>query len=276
MVLSNGMTSEAPAGAWLFRYRSFLAGTAGARAACCVRTRRSRGILGAGRRDPCWSRSGEGLRLWAVRHIGTISRTRTTRYGPLMTAGPYAIVRNPLYVGNWFLWTGFAVWSAAAVDAADRLAGVRAPVPRDREVGSVVHPQHLHDRAYDEYARQVRAWLPRWPPTSGASVTAGAAPSVARGALQRARHAPRRRVMSATADPEARRAVSGMRSRTVRSPVSPVQEQASLVAFPGFTNPGKLRLQRRQLRQVVDDDVGIVGIMRRGSPDGSLRPRRTP
>jgi protein-S-isoprenylcysteine O-methyltransferase Ste14 len=55
--------------------------------------------------------SGEALRWWGVSQIGVISRTRTTRLGPLITSGPFALCRNPLYVGNLLLWAGFAVWS---------------------------------------------------------------------------------------------------------------------------------------------------------------------
>jgi protein-S-isoprenylcysteine O-methyltransferase Ste14 len=52
---------------------------------------------------------GEGMRLWAVRHIGVISRTRSDRLGPLVETGPFALIRNPLYVGNIALWVGFAL-----------------------------------------------------------------------------------------------------------------------------------------------------------------------
>ena len=52
---------------------------------------------------------GELIRLWAVRHIGAISRTRSDRLGPLIASGPFAYVRNPLYVGNIFLWAGFSI-----------------------------------------------------------------------------------------------------------------------------------------------------------------------
>jgi protein-S-isoprenylcysteine O-methyltransferase Ste14 len=52
---------------------------------------------------------GELLRVWAVRHIGGISRTRSTRLGPLVQTGPFALVRNPLYLGNIILWVGFAI-----------------------------------------------------------------------------------------------------------------------------------------------------------------------
>jgi protein-S-isoprenylcysteine O-methyltransferase Ste14 len=55
--------------------------------------------------------AGLALRFWCVSHIGTISRTRAGRLGPLMTSGPYALVRNPLYVGNFLIWTGFALAS---------------------------------------------------------------------------------------------------------------------------------------------------------------------
>src|SRR3989442_8012208 len=52
---------------------------------------------------------GEWLRLWAVHHIGVISRTRSDRLGPLVATGPFALMRNPLYLGNIALWVGFAV-----------------------------------------------------------------------------------------------------------------------------------------------------------------------
>jgi protein-S-isoprenylcysteine O-methyltransferase Ste14 len=53
--------------------------------------------------------AGELLRLWAVAHIGAISRTRGDRLGPLISSGPFRYVRNPLYIGNLLLWIGFTV-----------------------------------------------------------------------------------------------------------------------------------------------------------------------
>jgi hypothetical protein len=63
---------------------------------------------------------GELIRFWGVHHIGAISRTRSERLGPLVNSGPFAIVRNPLYIGNVLLWVGFAltarlVWLAPVV-----------------------------------------------------------------------------------------------------------------------------------------------------------------
>jgi protein-S-isoprenylcysteine O-methyltransferase Ste14 len=155
------MTSEAPAGAWLFRYRSSLPVPL---ALILVLVRKGQvgapWVLIVG---PLLVLLGEALRLWAVRHIGTISRTRTTRYGPLISGGPYGIVRNPLYVGNWFLWTGFAVWSGllwmlpvAWVVFAVQYSAIA------RWEGSFL--RSIYQEAYDDYARVVRAWIPRWPP----------------------------------------------------------------------------------------------------------------
>ena len=54
--------------------------------------------------------AGEGVRLWGVAIAG--SETRTT--GPvggtfLVTTGPFAYVRNPLYVGNMLIYLGVGV-----------------------------------------------------------------------------------------------------------------------------------------------------------------------
>jgi protein-S-isoprenylcysteine O-methyltransferase Ste14 len=154
------MTSQAPGGAWLFRYRSFLPVPlalillivrAGELDGAAVMT------LGA-----AIVAAGQALRLWAVRHIGTISRTRTTRYGPLMTAGPYAVVRNPLYAGNWLLWTGFAVWSRLLwmVPVAWVIFFFQYRAIAQWEAAFI---RSKYPGTYDEYARQVRPWMPRWP-----------------------------------------------------------------------------------------------------------------
>ena len=156
------MTSEAPTGAWLFRYRSFLPVPL-ALILLFVRKGQASGTFVAA--GILLVAAGQLLRLWAVRHIGTISRTRTTRYGPLMTAGPYAIVRNPLYVGNWLLWTGFTLWSRLLwmIPIAWLVFFVQYRAIARWEASFI---RSKYTTAYDEYARHVRAWLPRWPPMS--------------------------------------------------------------------------------------------------------------
>jgi len=54
---------------------------------------------------------GESIRLWAVSHAGGATRTRRVGAYKLVTAGPYARTRNPLYVGNLLVYLGVA-WAA--------------------------------------------------------------------------------------------------------------------------------------------------------------------
>lgn len=101
----------------------------------------------------------ELLRLWAVHHIGVISRTRSDRLGPLVDTGPFSIVRNPLYLGNILLWVGFAV-SAQIVWLVPVIVLVLA-----FEYHAIVRWEErlLAARigtAYGDYTRRVPRWLP--------------------------------------------------------------------------------------------------------------------
>jgi protein-S-isoprenylcysteine O-methyltransferase Ste14 len=107
--------------------------------------------------------AGELLRLWAVRHIGTISRTRSERLGPLVERGPFAVVRNPLYIGNIAIWTGFAItarllWLAPLVIVV--LGAAYQAIVRWEE-------RLLESRLGDTY-RAYASRVPRWIPTIGA------------------------------------------------------------------------------------------------------------
>jgi protein-S-isoprenylcysteine O-methyltransferase Ste14 len=103
--------------------------------------------------------AGELIRLWGVRHIGAISRTRSDRLGPLIDSGPFALVRNPLYIGNILLWVGFAlaarmVW--AAPFAVVLLGAEYHAIVRWEEQLLVTR---LGD-VYREYAGRVPRWIP--------------------------------------------------------------------------------------------------------------------
>lgn len=56
---------------------------------------------------------GELIRIYSVSFIGGISRTRKGSLGgKLVTEGAFSIVRNPLYVGNFFIILGVCVFSS--------------------------------------------------------------------------------------------------------------------------------------------------------------------
>lgn len=108
--------------------------------------------------------AGEALRFWGVRHIGVISRTRSDRLGPLISTGPFGLVRNPLYIGNVLIWVGFTLtaqlaWLAPIV--ALLLAAEYHAIVRWEET---LLESRLGE-AYREYAARVPRWIPRSVPT---------------------------------------------------------------------------------------------------------------
>ena len=104
---------------------------------------------------------GELIRIYAVAFIGPSSRTRNTETtGPaVVTDGPFGIVRNPLYVGNFFITFGFAVYSGKLW-----LIALAVLLFAFQYYFIVKYEEKLLvDRfgpAYEEYRENVPAWLP--------------------------------------------------------------------------------------------------------------------
>ena len=95
-------------------------------------------------------------------------RTRSDRLGPLVAAGPFARVRNPLYLGNIALWVGFALsarvlWLVPVVLIVLGVA-YHAIVRWEETL--------LEARRGDEYRDYVRR-IPRWVPALSAAPDAG-------------------------------------------------------------------------------------------------------
>jgi protein-S-isoprenylcysteine O-methyltransferase Ste14 len=146
-------------GAWLFRHRTAIPVPV-ALAIVFLRWRQAPPLLVLTATGVFITFLGEILRLWGVHHIGAISRTRSDRLGPLVSSGPFGIVRNPLYVGNIAIWVGFALiarllWLAPVIVVL--LALEYHAIVRWEE-------QLLEARlgdAYRAYAARVPRWLPR-------------------------------------------------------------------------------------------------------------------
>jgi protein-S-isoprenylcysteine O-methyltransferase Ste14 len=58
---------------------------------------------------------GESIRIWAVGYSGGTTRSKKLIADRLVTEGPYSIVRNPLYAGNFLIALGFSILTNAAI-----------------------------------------------------------------------------------------------------------------------------------------------------------------
>jgi protein-S-isoprenylcysteine O-methyltransferase Ste14 len=152
------------AGGWLFRHRTVIPLPIGAAVLLVpARADSSHSLVFAG---VAVTLAGEALRLWAVHHIGVISRTRSDRLGPLVDIGPFSLVRNPLYVGNIAVWAGFALTARLAW-----LAPIIVVLLAVEYHAIVSWEERLLDArmgdAYRAYCARVPRWIPRVPRRSG-------------------------------------------------------------------------------------------------------------
>lgn len=65
--------------------------------------------------------AGEAMRIWAVGYSGETTRASSVTAAQLVTAGPYALVRNPLYLGNSLIAIGFTVAFAGGIPSSQQV-----------------------------------------------------------------------------------------------------------------------------------------------------------
>lgn len=103
---------------------------------------------------------GLALRAWTVGQLGSHGRSAKLRAPRLVTSGPYANVRNPIYLANFFIGLGVAItaknWIALAVFFLVFWAEYGVIVSAEEEFLT----RAFGDR-YEEYRRRVRRWVPR-------------------------------------------------------------------------------------------------------------------
>jgi len=104
--------------------------------------------------------AGELIRMYAVSFIGGVSRTRTSSTNQrLITEGAFGIVRNPLYVGNFLITTGVAIYSGMVwivILSAAAFAFQYYYIVKYEE--SLLLKKFGSE--YEEYLKKVPAWTP--------------------------------------------------------------------------------------------------------------------
>jgi protein-S-isoprenylcysteine O-methyltransferase Ste14 len=110
--------------------------------------------------------AGEAIRCWAVGYSGATTRNSSLTAPRLVTAGPYAHVRNPLYLGNVLTAFGFALAFTGKNAPLGRLALLGLSLGTMLAVYAAIVPheeRYLRERfgaGYDEYAARVPRALP--------------------------------------------------------------------------------------------------------------------
>ncbi len=118
---------------------------------------------------------GESIRLWANGYVGhrkvnqTSPGQRQAKVGHLITAGPYAFVRHPLYLGTMVIGAGLCVimgnlWLALVALAVFIVVYQRKMSEEEATI------RHEWGEAFEDYRRAVPQWLPsgrRYPRRDG-------------------------------------------------------------------------------------------------------------
>jgi len=104
---------------------------------------------------------GELIRIWGVAYAGGATRTRDVGAPFLVTAGPFAHVRNPLYLGNMLMYSGAAlianIWLPWLVLATWLFFGIQYSLIVDLEEEKLVE---LFGDSYKKYKSAVPRFLP--------------------------------------------------------------------------------------------------------------------
>lgn len=119
------------------------------------------GVLCLADRGPLWPgilslAIGQAIQLWAA---GVLPCPKNSA---LVSGGPYACVRNPMYVGRLFVGLGLVLltWRWYVVAGHVALFPLYAHLRVQREERRL---RKAFGGEYDEYCRRVHRWLPTWP-----------------------------------------------------------------------------------------------------------------
>jgi len=121
--------------------------------------------------------AGELIRCWAVGYSGVTTRGDAVEAPKLVTAGPYAHVRNPLYVGNFITALGFALAFTGKNRASTKLALIGGSLASMLAVYATIVPHEESflrsefGEAFEHYCERVPPVVPLMEPAAGGEGT---------------------------------------------------------------------------------------------------------
>jgi protein-S-isoprenylcysteine O-methyltransferase Ste14 len=109
---------------------------------------------------------GEAIRLWGVSWAGSETRTTGTVGGTfLIISGPFAHVRNPLYLGNIIIYLGFGIVSLAVFPYLQFVALLFFVVQYSLIVSEEeYYLRKTYKQQYEKYLSEVPRFIPRITP----------------------------------------------------------------------------------------------------------------